>query len=100
MSAPSEPVDFTAPGYGLEARAESDGVRLRWAPAGDGDFASARVLRESRFGAARDRHRARPRVPGQDVDAGSRYRYTVVLLGDDGREALPSERVEVEVPAR
>ena len=35
----------------------------------------------------------------REVDAGARYGYTVVLLGDDGREALPSERVEVTVPA-
>jgi hypothetical protein len=100
VSAPSEAVEVVAPGYGLEARAESEGVRLRWAP-GDGvDFASARVMRESRFGS-----REIARVRGheyldKDVDAGGRYRYTVVLLGDDGREALPSERIEVEVPAR
>ena len=93
-------MDFTAPGYGLEARAESDGVRLRWAPAGDGDFASARVLRESRFGSREIATVRGHEYLDKDVDAGSRYRYTVVLLGDDGREALPSERVEVEVPAR
>jgi hypothetical protein len=99
-SAPSDPIEVTAPSYGLEARAERDGVRLRWEPAGQVEFGSARVLRESRFGS-----REIARVRGyeyldRDVDAGGRYRYTVVLLGDDGRESLPSERVEVEVPAR
>jgi len=99
VSAPSDPVEVTASGYGLEARAERDGVRLSWAP-GRIDFASARVLREGRFGS-----REIARVRGseyldRDVDAGGRYRYTVVLLGDDGREALPSEHVDVEVPAR
>jgi fibronectin type 3 domain-containing protein len=99
-SAPSDPVEVTAPGYGLEARAEREGVRLRWASAEGVDFESARVLRDSRFGS-----REIARVRGheyldRDVDAGGRYRYTVVLLGEDGREALPSERVEILVPAR
>jgi len=60
----------------------------------------ARVLRDGRFGA-----REIARVTGseyldREVEAGERYHYTVVLLGEDGREALPSERVEVAVPAR
>ena len=100
VSAPSDPVEATAPGYGLEAFAEAAGVRLRWAPAGEAGFASARVLRDGRFGA-----REIARVTGseyldREVEAGESYRYTVVLLGADGREALPSERVEVAVPAR
>lgn len=100
VSAPSDPVAATAPGYGLEAFAEEAGVRLRWAPAGEAGFASARVLRDGRFGA-----REIARVTGseyldREVEAGERYHYTVVLLGEDGREALPSERVEVAVPAR
>ena len=100
VSAPSDPVSATAPGYGLEAFAEEAGVRLRWAAAGNAGFASARVLRDGRFGA-----REIARVTGseyldRDVEAGESYRYTVVLLGDDGREALPSEPVEVAVPER
>ena len=100
VSAPSDPVAATAPGYGLEAFAEEAGVRLRWAAAGGAGFASARVLRDGRFGA-----REIARVTGseyldRDVEAGESYRYTVVLIGDDGREALPSERVEVAVPQR
>jgi fibronectin type 3 domain-containing protein len=100
VSAPSDPVEALAPGYGLQAFAEVDGVRLRWAAAGGAGFASARVLREGRFGA-----RELARVEGSEyldrsARAGSRYRYTVVLLGDDGREALPSERVEIELPER
>ena len=75
-------------------------MRLRWNPAGRDDLTTARVMREGRFGA-----REIARVEGReyldrDVGAGGRYRYTVVLLGDDGREALPSERIEIEVPAR
>jgi fibronectin type 3 domain-containing protein len=98
VSAPSDPVEVTTPGYGLEARAEDGGVRLRWTAAEASGFASARVLREGRFGA-----REIARVRGseyldRDVEGGHSYRYTVVLLGDDGREALPSEGVEVAVP--
>jgi fibronectin type 3 domain-containing protein len=100
VSGPSDPVEATAPGYGLQALAEESGVRLRWAPTDGADFASARVLRDGRFGA-----REIARVTGseyldRDVEAGQSYRYTVVLLGQDGREALPSERVEVAVPER
>lgn len=100
VSAPSNPLEVNAPGYGLEARAEPDGVRLRWASADGSDFASARVLRASRFG-----EREIARVQGReyldrDVAAGASYRYTVVLLGADGREALPSERVAITVPRR
>lgn len=99
-SAASDPIEVTAPGYGLEAQLEPEGVRLRWHPAGRDELTTARVMREGRFGA-----REIARVEGReyldrDVGAGGRYRYTVVLLGDDGREALPSERVEIEVPAR
>ncbi len=58
------------------------------------------MLREGRFGSREIARVRRSEYLDRDVDAGGRYRYTVVLLGDDGREALPSEHVEVEVPAR
>jgi uncharacterized protein len=97
-SAPSDPVEVVAPGYGLEARAEDGGVRLRWAAADDDAFQSARVMRDGRFGA-----REIARVQGheyldREVDPGQTYHYTIILVGRDGREALPSEQVEVRVP--
>jgi fibronectin type 3 domain-containing protein len=96
VSAPSDPVEVTAAGYGLEARAEGGAVRLRWTDAGD--FDGARVLREGRFGA-----REIARVRGSEyldraVEPGGTYRYSVVLTREDGREAPPSESVEVVVP--
>jgi uncharacterized protein len=100
VSEPSAPVTINAPGYGLEVEAETEGVRLRWSAPDATGFASARVLRD---GSAGSREIARVRGSeylDREVDAGARYGYTVVLLGDDGREALPSERVEVTVPPR
>jgi fibronectin type 3 domain-containing protein len=96
VSEPSLPVMVNAPGYGLEARAEDDGVRLRWTDPMASGYESARVLRDAQEIA---------RVRGSEyvdraVSAGSRYGYTVVLLRADGREALPSERIEVTVPPR
>ena len=89
-----------ARGYGLEAHAESDGVRLRWSAPGGSDFASARVLRDARSGAKEIATVRGHEYVDREVEGGASYGYTVVLLGDDGREALPSERVEVTVPAR
>jgi fibronectin type 3 domain-containing protein len=96
VSAPSDPVEVTATGYGLAAEPADGGVRLRWESGGA--WSGARVLREGRFGA-----REIARVRGNEyldraVEAGGRYRYSVVLLSDDGKEALPSESVEVAVP--
>ena len=100
VSEPSEPVALNAPGYGLKASAESEGVRLRWSSPADTRYAAARVLRD---GSSGPRELATVRgheYLDREVDAGARYAYTVDLLGDDGREALPSEREEVTVPAR
>jgi fibronectin type 3 domain-containing protein len=100
VSEPSAPVAVNASGYGLEARAESDGVHLRWSSPADASFASARVLRDDTSGPRELATVRGHEYLDREVDAGASYAYTVVLLGDDGREALPSERVEVTVPAR
>jgi fibronectin type 3 domain-containing protein len=100
VSEPSVPVAVNAPGYGLEVRAESDGVRLRWSSPADASYASARVLRDDTTGPRELATVRGHEYLDREVDAGARYGYTIVLLGDDGREALPSERVEVTIPAR
>jgi fibronectin type 3 domain-containing protein len=100
VSEPSVPVVVNARGYGLEAHAEDGAVRLRWSAPGDTGFASARVLRDGNSGSKEIARVRGSEYLDREVAAGGRYGYTVVLLGDDGREALPSERVEVTVPAR
>jgi hypothetical protein len=98
VSAPSDPIEVTATGYGLAAELEQGGVRLRWDSGAT--WSGARVLREGRFGAREIAHVRGNEFLDGGVEPGGRYRYSVVLTGDDGREALPSESIEVAVPAR
>jgi fibronectin type 3 domain-containing protein len=98
VSAPSDPVEVTATGYGLVAELAEGGVQLRWDSGAA--WSGARVLREGRLGA-----REIARVQGNEyldrgVEPGGSYRYSVVLTSEDGREALPSESIEIAVPTR
>ncbi len=97
VSAPSDPVEVTATGYGLRAEPGEGGVRLRWE--GGAAWSGARVLREGRFGASEIARVRGTEYVDRGVEAGGRYRYSVVLTADDGREALPSESVEITLPA-
>jgi fibronectin type 3 domain-containing protein len=98
VSAPSDAVQVAAASYGLEARAESEGVRLRWNALADG--AAIRVLRAGRL-----RAREIARVRGneyldRDARPGRSYRYSVVLVREGGGEAPPSEPAQISLPPR
>jgi hypothetical protein len=97
-SAPAPSVALTSAGYDLRASAGPDGVELRWNPRREEGWERTRVLRTRLL---------RTRVLGivggaefvdADVEAGVRYRYTVVLERADTSRAPPSSPVEISVP--
>jgi fibronectin type 3 domain-containing protein len=99
QSASSEPIGVESEGYGLSARAESDGVHLTWNPRTEEGYHGARVWRIRWF--RRDQELAF--VPSDsyvdgDAKPGKRYRYVVILERPDSTRAPPSLPVELEVP--
>jgi fibronectin type 3 domain-containing protein len=99
-SAPSLPIAVESVGYSLSATAREDGIHLEWNPRRDEGFRTARILQAAWFG---DRELAVVTDPpwvDRDVRPGGRYRYRVVLEGEDGSLALPSRSVEIRVPER
>jgi fibronectin type 3 domain-containing protein len=97
-SAPSEPIRVEAAGYGLQARAERDAVRLSWDPSVHAELAELRVMRAGRLRAREVARATGAEYIDQDVRPGSRYRYVLIGVRSDGSEAPPSRAVEVELP--
>lgn len=97
-SAPAEPLVVQSVGYGLAASVHPDGVHLRWDPRPAEGWQRARVLRHGWL---------RTPVLGvteagtwidREVQAGGRYRYSVVLERGDGTPGPASAPVEIAVP--
>jgi fibronectin type 3 domain-containing protein len=100
QSAPSEPIGVESLGYGLSARAESDGVHLRWNPRTAEGFRGARIVR-TRWLAGQDLAFVESDAyVDRDAKPGARYRYVVILERPDATRAPPSVPVAVEVPKR
>lgn len=98
-SAPSEPLEVTAAGYELSGIGGPEGVRLRWNPRLEEGFREAQVLRESGLGARLIGSSRDGRYLDREARPGSRYRYQVILLREDGSRAPASTPLEVSVPA-
>ncbi len=98
-SASSQPVDVLSEGYGLEAEAGPDEVRLSWNPRVDEGYHGALVLRARWFGEQELGFAEGGSFVDSDVTPGARHRYTVVLERPDGTRAPPSSPLNVSVPS-
>jgi len=93
-SDPSEPVEVRSEDYGLEARAQAEGIALRWEPHAEEGFAAARVYRLGWLGRREIAQVEGDRFLDTDVEGGHTYRYVVELERDDGTRAPPSAPIE------
>jgi len=97
-SEPAAPLAVTSAGYGLVASARPDGVHLAWDPRPAEGFRGAHVLRHGLLRTLELGRSENGNFVDREVEAGSRYRYSVVLERSDGKPAPPSSPVEIVVP--
>jgi hypothetical protein len=98
-SAASDPLEVVGVDYGLQAAAESAGVRLRWNPSAQSEFAETRVLLAGGMGAGREVGRSTSaEFLHTGAEPGARLRYQLIGVRRDGSEAPASAIVEARVP--
>lgn len=95
-SHPSKAVTATAVGYDLSARAEPDGVHLRWNSRREEGFVAARIERSGWLGGTEIGRAEGDSFVDRDAPSGGGQRYVVVLLRADGSEAPPSRPTSVD----
>jgi len=100
QSDPSKRTNVACEGYGLSARAESDGIHLRWNPRSEEGFHGARVLRTRWLTSQELAFVQSDSYVDGEAKPGVRYRYEVILERPDGSRAPASIPVEVELPKR
>jgi len=97
-SNPAMPVAIVSVGYGLEATPAENRVLLQWDAETAAPFRGGYVYRHEGFGRRNLGFTTESQFVDPEVQAGARYRYTVVLERPDASLAPPSQPVEVEIP--
>ena len=93
-------VEVIGTGYELEVTARPEGNVLSWRGRAEEGWTRARIFAIGALGTTELGSASGNRFIHAGVEAGTRYRYRVVLERSDGTRAPESQIVEVDVPSR